>query len=71
MNNYNCNEWKTVSYKKKQVNIKQVNNNVNIKQVNNNVNKKQISTTPDSNESYERDFCTPLKYKCKKIEYFT
>ena len=53
----NNSEWTTVTYKKKR---------------SKNNNEKQISKTtqqPDYIDKWEREFSTPLKYKCKKIEY--
>ena len=49
-------EWHTVTRKKKKV--KNSNEVVKIKEeIDHHV------------ESWDREFCTPLKYKCKKIEY--
>ena len=61
MNNSNNNEWKTVNYKKK--------SNEKNKQIINNVSKKEELKKPQFDCHEQGDFCTPLKYNCKKIEY--
>ena len=59
MNNSTENEWRSVSYKKNS-------------RTNNNNNPKNVPTKQkysDYVESWDRELATPLKYKCKKIEY--
>ena len=61
MNDSNDNEWKTVTYKKK--------SNNNVKKISNSVSKIEERKKPLPDYQEHGDFCTPLTYNCKKIEY--